>query len=703
MVYLGRIAPGGLFQGAQIYAPDTGLPYIMAQISGQTLQVRVDLASIPVTNVSIVGDGNSADTPINWLTQGEQFLIIQDGINLPLFWDGTVLRRSYGKASVLAITSANFNAPAIGAVVDVTLTAPYAGEDGQLVYIGGETYQVINSLNFITIQNITGAGVGTVVPAGSTFSSITTGFGPPVVGTEILARTVGEFTVPAALGTVQIPIAEAFTGAVNDEIQLNGYPIGSWRFKVTAIGSGPPAANHIFLINLSDTPATAHNAPTNIETGAELPAGTCMDYYMGRIWIAGSETLGNGREYLAGDIVGSMATPTSGTAKYGYRDSILHITENQYLSLGGTFLVPTQAGNITAMAHPANLDTALGEGQLIVTTRKNIYSVNVVPQRAAWATLSEPIQRVVQITFGACGHRSIVTVNGDLFYQSVDGVRSLIQAIRYFEQWGNTALSSEESRAIVQNIRELLLHASGVEFDQRLLQTVLPEQTTEGVIHKGLMPLDFNPLSNMAVKLPPVWEGVWQGVDFLQVLGADYDGKQRCFAIVRSEFDHAIEVWEITDDQLFDTNRDGEARITWAFETPSYTWGNEFQLKQLETMEIWVDKVWGTVDFKVEVRVDQSPCWEFWWAWQICAPRNACELPNAPVPCNYPQQPYKMQYRTMMTLPKPPSTCETANGRPIDQGYGFQFRITIKGYCRIRGLMVHAVERARGPFENIVC
>jgi hypothetical protein len=429
-----------------------------------------------------------------------------------------------------------------------------------------------------------------------------------------------------------------------------------------------------------------------------------MDYYMGRIWLAGSTALGNGREYMAGDIVGSPATPTSGSPQYGFTDSILHISENSYLSLGGTFLVPTQAGDIRALSHPANLDTALGEGQLLALTRNTIYSVNVVPQRAAWALLSEPIQRVVQITFGATGHRCLVQVNGDLFYQSIDGIRSLIQAIRYFQQLGNTALSSAESRAINLNNRALLLHASGVEFDQRLLQTCLPEQTPEGVVHKGLIPLDFNPVSVMGQVGQPVWEGIYQGLDFLQVMRGDYDGKQRAFGVVRSAVDSSIEVWELTTDELFDTNREGEARIRWSFETPSYTWGKEFTLKELDTMELWIDQLYGTVDFTVEFRPDASPCWYYWHHWQECAPRDACELPSAPVPCVYPQQPYKKQYRAMMTMPKPPSVCNAGSGsRPINKGFSFQFRITIHGYCRVRGLVVHALEVERSPYDGKTC
>ncbi len=695
--YIGTIREAGLFQEGHMYAPLTGLPYIMAQISGHTYQVRVDLSGMPVVDVSIAGDLNSATIPLNWMAQGERFLIIQDGVRLPLFWDGVSLRRSTGPAQVFGTTAAGFTVPAVGDIVDVTLTAPFTGQVGQIVYIGNATYQVAQSAPYMDVTHMRYDYVGATIPAGTQFET------SPFAPFTVLAESIGQFIMPANGASIRVYLKAGYTVAAGNNLKLP-YDPPVIQFNVTAVGTTTAAANHVLLINVTGTPGVIVASPVDLESKAELPPGTCMDYYMGRLWQAGSAALGNGREYIAGDIVGSPATPTSGNPAYNFTDSILNITENSYLSLGGTFLVPTQAGDIRALGHPANLDTALGEGQLLVLTRNTIYTVNVVPTRAAWVALSEPIQRVVQITFGATGHRCLVQVNGDLFYQSIDGIRSLIQAIRYFQQLGNTALSAAESRAIDLNTRELLLYASGVEFDQRLLQTCLPEQTEQGVVHKGIIPLDFNPVSNMGQTGQPIWEGIYQGLDWLQLLQADYDGKQRMFSIVRSSQDASIEVWEHTKDELFDTNKSGEARIRWSFETPAYTWGREFELKTLDTMELWIDQLYGTVDFTVEFRPDQSPCWYYWHHWQECSPRDACELLGAPVPCVYPQQPYKKQYQAMMTLPKPPSDCRAGSGsRPVNIGFSFQFRITIHGYCRVRGLMVHAYERDRAPYDSKTC
>lgn len=430
-----------------------------------------------------------------------------------------------------------------------------------------------------------------------------------------------------------------------------------------------------------------------------LPTGTAMDYFMGRMWVCTGT-----REYLAGDIVRGP----SGTPIYGLRDSILHQTENTYLAGGGRFIVPTNAGIIRAIAHTSELDTSLGQGRLYIFTRNQIYALSVPITRTDWgnATINNlPLQTVAQIKFGAVGDRSVVAVNGDLFYQTLEpGIRSLILAVRYFQQWGNTGISRNENRVLQLNDRALLRFSSGIEFNNRLYQSCLPFLTSVGVAHKGIIPLDFDIISTLDEKLPPAWEGMIEGLQFLQLLEGDFGGRQRAFAIVLSEVSGQIEVWEMTSTEIRDnpnnTDPDG-ARITFWFETPSYTWGDMFKLKRLESAKMWVDGVFGTVDFTVEYRVDQSSCWNPWHKWRICAARDCKEDPQ--IPCGYPVQPLCPQNRAAMTLPKPKAVCDVNNNRPSDIGYQFQLRITIKGTATVRGLLVYASPMEDAPYDQIVC
>ncbi len=425
----------------------------------------------------------------------------------------------------------------------------------------------------------------------------------------------------------------------------------------------------------------------------ELPAAGSMVYYQGRIWYSYY------RAYTAGDIVGGP----SGTpgAPYFLRDSILKVTENPLAILGDGFAVPTQAGNIRAMQYAANIDKALGEGTLYVFTRKQIYALDVPISRTDWKASNannQPVQRVVQRTNGAAGDRSVVAVNADIFYQSLTpAINSLFTVLRYQQQWGNSPISANIDRALAFNDRSLMIYSSGVEFNNRMLQCILPEQRPQGVVHKAIAPMDFDPISTLANKLNPVWEGIYEGLDILQLFTGDFGGRERCFAITVSREDSSINLWELTTDNRFEN---GDNRVSWFVETPAWTWGREFDLKKLDGGEIWMDKIFGDVNGTVYYRVDGNPCWQFWHAFNFCLGRTSCEDVDNPV-C-YPLEPFREGDKFPITLPTPPfPPCYEFNNRPMNIGHQFQVKIEVKGWARIRGIIVYATPYLKQPFESL--
>jgi hypothetical protein len=702
----------GLFQGGWMYDPLEGDPYLVVMISGRTFKIRVD-TDFSIEEITIAGDPNPADAPLAHFVQGEQFLVIQSGdlVKLPQWWDGVRMTRSTGFQNG-SVEGPSFTVPAIGQVVLVSLTSPYTGALNEVIQIGPYRYRQIDpnqrytyaaTIDSLTPGYVNGQITLTDFPVGTQFAN------PSSPDYPAIALSTTRLTFSSLVGT---PISSGGTVLLEStsiiaatqyslaNVQSTGNPSGGplyvWGSLTANFTPNPlpaPGANEVYLLNLDDPRAgTVIDPTTNPPIPAKLPSGESMDYYMGRIWIAA------GREYIAGDIVGGP----SGTGIYDFTDSILYMTENDYTVSGGAFIVPSQAGNIRALAHAANLDSALGEGQLKAFTRKSVYSVNVTPNRADWATLSEPLQRVEQINFGAVSDRAVVPVNGDLYYRSMDGIRSLTQAIRYFQQPGNTPLSREVSRILDQDDRSLLRFCSGIEFNNRLLMTCAPYQTPYGVAHKGVVPLNFDLLSMMEGKLPPAWEGVWEGLNIMQMWKGDFGGLERAFALAYSEENNALEIWEISSTEIFDTNTHGESRISWAVESPSFTWERPFTLKELDTIELWVDKLFGTVEFYLYFRPDQYPCWLFWHQWEECSARNECELPEAPADCTYAVQSYRQLYKATMIMPKPPTKC-TTSGRPANKGYTFQFRLVIKGQCRIRGLVAHAFEVEKQPYLGKTC
>lgn len=428
----------------------------------------------------------------------------------------------------------------------------------------------------------------------------------------------------------------------------------------------------------------------------EIPAAGAMDYFMGRVWYA------QGRTASAGDIVGG----SSGTIAYEFTDSILNVTECPLVLGGDGFSVPAQAGTIRGLAHSANIDASLGQGRLFMGTTKIICALNVPVTRADWIATTnsnQPLVTVVQVNNGWVNDRGITTVNGDLYYQSLEpAIRSLNQSIRYFGQPGNKQISNNEIRVLQFNDRSLLRFCSGIYFDSRMYQTALPEQKPQGVVHKALLPLDFIPISSFGSEHTPNWEGQFNGLDHLQVTTGDFGGRERAFSTVVSQDTGAIELWELTDFAKFDVNAAGEARVGMVIEFPAFTWGDETMLKKLVGAELWIDRLFGTVEFYMQYRPDGQICWNDWHAWKKCSPKNSAE--NAENPISYPLTPCNESYFNSMSLPAPdPTKCASATGRPATHAYQFQVRLSIRGFCRVRGLYLHAEPMDRKLYANLTC
>ena len=139
-------------------------------------------------------------------------------------------------------------------------------------------------------------------------------------------------------------------------------------------------------------------------------------------------------------------------------------------------------------------------------------------------------------------------------------------------------------------------------------------------------------------------------------------------------------------------------------ETAAFTWqtsGLEVKLKQLKGGELWVDKVFGTVDMDVYYREDADPCWRFWMHTTFCAARNCYELD--PVVACYPPAAFREGYRFPIVFPEPKAGCDSMGVRPTTIGYQFQVKVLIKGWCRVRGLLMYAIPHTEPQYHGVAC
>ena len=418
---------------------------------------------------------------------------------------------------------------------------------------------------------------------------------------------------------------------------------------------------------------------------SEVPQASVSAYGNGRLWI------GRGSEYAAGDLVGS----SSGNPDINRVDAVLKFTENDYLNEGGAFATPTNAGPITALTVMSALDTAVGEGDLIVFTKNSAFATTVPTDRTAWKQLSYPVQRLVAPA-GAVGPYTVTNINGDLYFRAEDGLRSLILARRDFSDPGLTPISAEVNRALDYDDPKLVQHTSGVLFGNRFLHTCIGHRTTRGVVHRGIVSLDFNPVSGIRVKSPLAYDGLWTGLDILQLVQGDFDGVNRCF-IVALNSSNQIELWEIDSTATHDYNGTSQQGIEWFFETRQLSFDSPFEKKRMDRFETWMRDIQGQVDFTLYVRPDDSFGWNLWKTWQEDAKINQCD---GDATCLSPDV-YRPSYRPRRSVAYPPNTCESIDPKkPVNEGYAFQFRLKGVGYAKLDLIRFFAEQNNENIYES---
>jgi len=428
-------------------------------------------------------------------------------------------------------------------------------------------------------------------------------------------------------------------------------------------------------------------------SGTKVPIGTGpMAYGQGRLWVA------QGRSFVAGDIVGGA-------------NGVLEFTENSFLSGGGAFTVPTATGGVTSMRFVAAPNTGLGQGELMVFTSDAAYSVSVPTDRYDWYAVSDPQQRVVLIHNGAMSHFSTELVNGDVFFRSRDGIRSVVQAVRDFQSLGNTPMSREMHRVLKYDDPKYLQYSSGVLFDNRYLVTSQSDfDSTTGIGFKGLVSLDFDLISGLSGKAPAAYDGFWtldvkrdsttHNMSFLHIIKGRFSDVERCFAFVRNA-DGNTEIWELTSDgdEIEDTDVDSSGvttanKITSEIETASFDFGQLGAAKQLESGDLWVDEVTGgTVTFHADFHPDQYPCWVSWQDWSVIAEYQASDCQSL--------VDYQKQYRPRMRLGFPSDTEEPATGKPFNYGWEFAARLKWTGHARIKLFRLNARETQEEPYADV--
>lgn len=529
--------------------------------------------------------------------------------------------------------------------------------------------------------------------------------------------TTAGFTIPAVNGTVQMIVSDASRmSLLFPLITVSGHTLSLTQIQssTTVLLTNKDAASVGVVIG---TPVTVSfigydpNDPTqqlNWSTQAEqfwilqdnqslpiifdgakafrsnpalyqVPVGNVMAEVNGRLAVA----LPDRQSYRVGDIVFG----SSGTPLYGGRDAVLYFTENNYLNEGGDFVArvygaPSDSGSILSMKAGAQTDSALGQGPLIIGTPNVVFTSQLPFDRTIWKSLSNILQTSNPI-IGPVSQNAVVNVNTDQWYRSLDGIRSYITAQRQFNgSWGNTAQSNELDDLLDFDSQMWLEHASAVLFQNRLLTTVSPQQSPNGIYHRGLVSLDFDLTTTLSQRAGPAWEGVWTGLRILKIVTGKVNNVDRCFMYALNESSQ-IELWELSQEDKFD-QKSNQVRIQSELQLPSYNCGDSDRFKKIETGRLLVTAISGKVDYTVTYRSDEWPCWVLWVAGEECSKNADC----GPFSCSGPQQ-YADEPRRPIRLPTPSDDENCISNNIAKVGYEHQIRLNVTGYFELKSFRLY--------------
>lgn len=509
----------------------------------------------------------------------------------------------------------------------------------------------------------------------------------------------GTFIVPAIGAAVEVPVVTGAVGAAGfmpgDVVRI--YYVGTFMVQNTTLA--PASINMLNVNSTLEGQEIAVAAPDGLTPRPlnwrrigtpQLPPGRMGAYGMGRNWMS----LVDGRQFVASDLVGG----SSGTEANEYRDAVLNISENLYLAGGGNFMVPGSIGDIKAMRFTATLDASLGQGPLQVFTPNGVFSCQAPVDRMTWQDLTNPILTQSLITNGGLGQDSTVLANGDILFRSKDGIRSLILARRDFSTWGNVPASREVDDSLARDAQGLLAYGSAVVFDNRLLMTYAPVNDAHGVYHRGLIALNFDPVSSLRGKAPSVYDGIWTGTNILKIVKGEFSDIERCFAFCLNTETDNLEVWELLTSDSTEIRDDGTLDIIWEIQSPALFRQDprDRKLLRLAGGEIMVSDMQGTVQIQVWYRPDWYPCWTLWHAWEDCALES--------VPEDADTENYQPGFRPRAGLGEPdPTRCDPFTNRPLREGHHFQVRVKISGHCTFQGGNFTAVEVPQEQFAPPIC
>lgn len=416
-----------------------------------------------------------------------------------------------------------------------------------------------------------------------------------------------------------------------------------------------------------------------IEQDVSIPIGSVMCYGNGRLWVA------NGNNLYAGDLVGTS------------KDSEIKFSETIYLTGGGSFGFPNK---ITGLEFLPGSDSSTGLGDLIVFTQNDIYAIRAtVFNRDLWQNTSG-MQRQIFRGRGSANQESIIQTDRDVYFRSVDGIRSLAQSL---QSSGIVSLSDslEATRVTGYDTEWWLSYCPGVLFDSRYLIGAAPKiQKIKDVngnytkrfnhVFTKLVSKDFN-AGALAGSPVPAYDGEWNGLQICKLVEGLFKGERKCFAVTCDE-DGRNSLYEITLDgdqdlyRIAGSSETIETPIECSVETRRFSFDSPFDIKTLVRADLGFSEVFENISWSLGYNPDFL---DTFYSVQTGSVENNQNTPVLTTPSPPDLIP---GFKTSRTV-KPVSVKVDATNRLSNFGYMFQTKISWEGRAKLVLFRLHAARR----------
>lgn len=392
--------------------------------------------------------------------------------------------------------------------------------------------------------------------------------------------------------------------------------------------------------------------------GHTIPIGTIMAYAHGRLHLVpkvvpGTSEPGN-RYFISGDVL-FPDDPTN----------VLQFTETDYWNEGGAHGIPEEMGDIYAIQPFRNASTGTGIGGLVILGKNGSSAFDMSIRRSSWKDI-----QLAQVLFSGTGTGTISpfsarAINDDLVYRGLDGIRF----VRYTKSGiagSSGALScvpssNEVTPFIDTENADSLPFVSTALADNRMFLTAGGLWATGDNVFSSMIVMDLASVYGMRGAPAPSYDGIWTGVNPVQVLTATRSNRQ--LLLIISE-DNKV----YTTSEAVYEDEGGNDPLCRVYTKVMYFPNDRVSLKELQHVELWVSDLYKDVDVTVHYRPEGFPLWS--------------QLGTATIPSlgsAYPQR----RRRLRIPLSDDAKTYDPETGDALYKATGFQFCIEWRGSMQL--------------------